>query len=85
MAVREENMTLVSETGSAMVCVYWDQWRGSRLLHIRHCYRDKKDGQLKPTAKGIAIPQGVVPAILAALKAATERSADMETADGRAL
>ncbi len=68
MAVSQESLVQVMESTNGRLCVYWDEFRGQRLLHVRYWYQDKKDGQFKPGMKGAGIPESAVPQFLKALK-----------------
>lgn len=43
--------------------IYFDEYKGKTYLHIREFYKDKKDGEWKPSQKGITFSQDYIPAL----------------------
>ncbi len=72
MAGSKAEPVVVSESSVGRLCVYWEEYRTKMYLHIRYWYLDKSDGQWKPGAKGVAIPQANVGNLLAGVKSVLE-------------
>ncbi len=51
----EERIKIHEKSRGETIEVYIGEYRGTRYLHIREWYPDK-DGEQKPTKKGVAIP-----------------------------
>jgi len=64
----EERVTVHEKARGETINVYIGEYRGTKYLHIREWYTDK-DGEEKPTKKGIALPLEKI----AALKEAISR------------
>ena len=71
----EERVTVHEKARGETINVYIGEYRGTKYLHIREWYTDK-DGEEKPTKKGIALPLEKI----AALKDAIERLVPEEAA-----
>lgn len=54
------------------VKVTWETYKGSRFVDIRAYYEDKT-GELKPTRKGIAIPQDKIESLIELLQNAQKQ------------
>jgi len=62
----ENKVTIHEKSRGETITVYIDEYRGTRYLHIREWYLDK-DGESKPSKKGVALPLDKVDALRAAI------------------
>ena len=63
-----EGKVLIHESYLGRLYVYWEEYGGTKFLHIRYWYQDKKDGMWKPGVKGIGIPRHLVAGVLQGLR-----------------
>lgn len=75
----KQNPVTVSESDVGRLCVYWDEYKSNRYLHIRYFYEDKSDGEWKPSGKGIGIPSNNVVKVLEAIQQVLEEKAEATT------
>jgi hypothetical protein len=71
---------LVTESNVGKLYLYYDEYNGHNLLHLRYWFQDKKDGVWKPGKKGIAVPEEKVRNVLEALKLLLSSQASSEDA-----
>jgi hypothetical protein len=62
----EERITVHEKARGETINCYIGEYRGTKYLHIREWYTDK-DGDEKPTKKGIALPLEKVEALREAI------------------
>lgn len=63
-----DDKILITETSTGRLYLYWEEYQGRKYLHLRYWYL-AKDGEWKPRAKGIAIPESGVKPVLEGFRA----------------
>jgi len=52
----EEKINVHEKPRGEKVYIYINEYKGTKYLHIREWYLDKKDNEEKPTQKGVTLP-----------------------------
>lgn len=60
-------MSKVIESGASKVAVYFDEFKGESVLHVRKCYTNKSTGELGRTSKGVMLTPAAATALFTAL------------------
>jgi len=60
-------MSKVIESGASKVAIYFDEFKGESVLHVRKCYTNKSTGELGRTSKGVMLTPAAATALFTAL------------------
>lgn len=67
--IEPDGKYLVSQSSAGKLYVYWEEYNGKRMLHVRYWYHDKNNDIWAPGRKGVSIVSTNVKELLSALKA----------------
>jgi hypothetical protein len=62
----ESTLSKVIESGASKVAIYFDEFKGESVLHVRKCYTNKA-GELGRTSKGVMLTPSAATALFTAL------------------